>query len=36
VGTYRFEVPTSELAQGNYLLVVEADGRRSATQLMVK
>ena len=35
-GTYRFEVPTAQLAQGNYLLVVEADGRRSATQLMVK
>ena len=34
--TYRFEVPTAQLAQGNYLLVVEADGRRSATQLMVK
>lgn len=36
MGTYRFEVPTAELARGTYLMVVDADGRRSATQLMVK
>lgn len=36
MGTYRFEVPTATLAQGNYVLVVDADGRRSATKLMVK
>lgn len=36
MGTYQFEVPTSALAQGNYVLVVEADGRRSATKLMVQ
>jgi len=36
MGAYQFEVPTSALAQGNYVLVVEADGRRSATKLMVQ
>jgi PKD repeat protein len=36
MGTHRFEVPTSELARGTYLMVVDAVGRRSATKLMVK
>ncbi|MBN31028.1 MAG: hypothetical protein CL845_03410 [Crocinitomicaceae bacterium] len=35
-GDHRFDIPVAQLAQGNYLLVVEADGRRSATQLFVK